>query len=112
MAALALPLGERLVGDVADEVLQEAVLAALRRARIGLDAEHLLAHERREQRLELGSAALPETAASACTVNVLPSTAPSWSSRRSSGETPSRRAAISACSVSGTSSVSISPVGV
>ena len=49
----ALPLRERLVGDVADEVLEEAVLAVLGRARVGLDAEHLLAHERREQRLDL-----------------------------------------------------------
>ena len=49
----ALALRERLVGDVADEVLEEAVLAVLGRARVGLDAEHLLAHERREQRLEL-----------------------------------------------------------
>ena len=44
---------QRLVGDVAHEVLQEAVLAVLGRARVGLEAEHLLAHERAEQRLEL-----------------------------------------------------------
>ena len=44
---------QRLVGDVADEVLQEAVLPVLGRARVGLQAEHLLAHERGEQRLEL-----------------------------------------------------------
>ena len=41
----ALSLRERLVGDVADEVLQEAVLAVLGRARVGLHDEHLLAHE-------------------------------------------------------------------
>ena len=50
----ALALRERLVGDVADEVLEEAVLAVLGRARVGLHAEHLLADERCEQRLDLG----------------------------------------------------------
>ena len=49
----------------------------------------------------------PPSAASACLVNVLPSTAASWTSRRSSAGSPSRRAAIRACSVSGTSSDSI-----
>ena len=62
---LPLALRERLVGDVADEVLEEAVLAVLGRARIGLDAEDLLADERGEQRLELGLAQ-PASAASAC----------------------------------------------
>ena len=65
MPRLALALRERLVGDVADEVLQEAVLAVLGRARVGLDAEHLLAHQRGEQRLELGLGE-PGSAASAC----------------------------------------------
>ena len=36
---------ERLVGDVADEVLEEPVLAVLGRAGIGLHAEHLLSYE-------------------------------------------------------------------
>ena len=45
-------LGERPVGDMAHEVLQKAVLPVLRRARVGLDAEHLLADERLEQRPE------------------------------------------------------------
>ena len=51
----ALPVAprERLVGDPAHEVLQEAVLAVLGRARIGLQREHLLAHERGQERLEL-----------------------------------------------------------
>ena len=44
-------------------------------------------------------------------MNDLPSTEASWSSRRSSGASPSSRAATSACSVSGTSSASIGPVG-
>ena len=53
VAGLALAPRERLVGDVADEVLEESVLAVLGRARVGVDAEHLLADERGEQRLEL-----------------------------------------------------------
>ena len=105
-----LPLRERLVGDVPDEVLEEAVLAVLGRARIGLDAEHLLADEPGEDRLELLLGAAAERA-ERLLVNVLPSTAPSWSSRRSSGERPSRRAAISACSVSGHLERPISPAG-
>ena len=82
----ALALRERLVGDVPDEVLQEAVLAVLGRARVGLHAEHLLAHERREQRLELGLGEARRAPPARRCVNVLPSTAASWSSRRSSGD--------------------------
>ena len=37
---------ERLVRDVADEILEESVLPVLGRPRVGLNAEHLLAHER------------------------------------------------------------------
>src|SRR5512133_1030984 len=48
-----LPSGECLVCDVADEVLQEAVLAVLRRARVGLQRDDLFAHERMEERVEL-----------------------------------------------------------
>ena len=111
MPRLAVGLGERLVGDLAQQVLEEAVLPVLRRARVGLDAEDLLAGERGEDRLELGLAAASDSDASACFVNVLPSTAASWTTRRSAGGSPSSRAAISACSVSGTSSDSIVPVG-
>src|SRR5437868_10477926 len=53
MSRVALSLRERLVRDVANEVLEEAVLAVLRRARIRLDRNHLLASERSEERLEL-----------------------------------------------------------
>ena len=53
MACPPLAFRQRLVCDVANEVLQEAVLAVLRRAGVGLEAEHLLADERGEQRLEL-----------------------------------------------------------
>ena len=45
---------ERLVGDPSHEVLQEAVVAVLGRASVGLQREHLLAHERGEQRREMG----------------------------------------------------------
>ena len=54
MPGTALSLRERLVGDVADEVLEEAVLAVLGRARVGLHTEHLLAREGDEHRLEVG----------------------------------------------------------
>ncbi len=52
---LRLPLAQRqrLVGDPLDDVLEEGVLAALRRARIGLDGEDLLAQQARQQRLQL-----------------------------------------------------------
>jgi len=53
VARRALAFGERLVGDVANEVLQEAVLTALGRARIGLHPEHFLAHQPGQQRLQL-----------------------------------------------------------
>ena len=50
---LALGLREHLVRDLLDDVLQEGVLAALGRARIGLHRDDLLAQQRGEQRLEL-----------------------------------------------------------
>ena len=53
MARLSVAPCERVVRDALDERLQEAVLAPLRRARVGLDREQLLAHERVEDRLEL-----------------------------------------------------------
>src|SRR4051794_14893217 len=53
MSRVPLALRERLVRDVANEVLEKAVLAVLGRPRIRLDRDHLLARERREERLEL-----------------------------------------------------------
>ena len=53
MPGLAVAPGERLVGDTPHEVLQEAVLPALRRAWVGLYAEHLLPHEAGDKRIEL-----------------------------------------------------------
>ena len=103
VAALPVAARERLVGDAADEVLEEAVLAALGGARVGLDAEHLLANETRRSGSSSASES-PESAATDAFVNVLPSTEASCSRRRSSGASPSRRAAIRPCSVSGTSS--------
>ena len=49
-----LALGQRAVGDLADQRLDEAVLAALGRARVGLDLEELAPDEGPEPRLELG----------------------------------------------------------
>ena len=53
MARLAIRLCERFVGDLLQEVLEKCVLAALRRARVGLHGENLLADERGEDLLEL-----------------------------------------------------------
>ena len=53
VAGAALLPRERLVGDVPDQVLEEAVLAVLGRTGVGLQGEHLLADERSEQRVEL-----------------------------------------------------------
>ena len=47
-----LALGQRAVGDLADERLDEAVQAALRAPRIDLDVEQLAPDERLEPRLE------------------------------------------------------------
>ena len=103
----ALALRQRLVRDVPHEVLEESVLAVLGRTRVGLDAEHLLAYEDASS----GSISTSEPAsAETPRVNVLPRTAPSWRSRRSSAVRPSSRAAMRACSVSGTSSASTGPV--
>ena len=56
MLLAAVALRERVVGDLADQVLQEAVLAVLGRTRIGLQPEQLLAHEPGEHRFELDPA--------------------------------------------------------
>ena len=53
MLLAAVTLRERVVGDLADQVLQEPILAVLGRTRIGLQPEQLLAHEPREHRFEL-----------------------------------------------------------
>ena len=45
MPGLAIALRERLVGDASNEVLEKAVLPAFGRARVGLEEEDLLAHE-------------------------------------------------------------------
>jgi hypothetical protein len=53
VARATLLLRERLVGHVADEVLEKAVLAVLRRRRVGLDTEDLLTRQRGEEWIEL-----------------------------------------------------------
>jgi hypothetical protein len=45
VSRLPVDLGQRLIGHLAEQVLQKAVLAVLRRARVGLDTEDLLACE-------------------------------------------------------------------
>ena len=54
MTALAVASGKRVVRDPAHEVLKEAVIAVLRRARVGLQREHFLADQRSEERREIG----------------------------------------------------------
>ena len=78
--ALRSRLRERLVGDVPDEILEESVLAVLGRARIGLDAEHLLADERRRAAARARPRLRPVRATMRRFVNVFPRTAQSWSS--------------------------------
>ncbi len=53
MLGLALGLRQHLVRDRLDDVLQEGVLAAFRRAGIGLHRDDLLAEQRGEERLQL-----------------------------------------------------------
>ena len=108
---LPLLLRERLVHASLDDVLEEGVHPALRRAGIGLDRKHFLAHEGRLPCASSSASSIPVTASAPCFVNVLPSTDASWTMRRSSVVRPSSRAAMSASSVSGTASVSTGPVG-
>ena len=56
MAGLALVLRDHLVGDAPHQVLEEPVLAALGRERVGLERQHLLADERGQQGLEVAGA--------------------------------------------------------
>ena len=53
VAPLAVGPGERVVGNLPDQGLDEGVLAALRAPRIRLEGEELAAHERPQARLEL-----------------------------------------------------------
>ena len=54
VTCLAVGLRERLVCDPLQQVLEEPELAALRRARVRLEGEYLLADEAEEERLDLG----------------------------------------------------------
>ena len=47
-----LPFGQRLVGDVAQQVLEEGVLALLGRARVGLQPQHFSPHHAGEELLQ------------------------------------------------------------
>ena len=67
------------------------------------------ARTRRSSRFVASAASRPATAATAPIVNDWPSVAASWTRPRSAVSSPSSRAAISACSVSGTASSPSSP---
>ena len=99
---------ERLVGDVANRSCRKPYWPCSGERGSAWIASTSLRTSDGEQRLEV-RLRRPESAASAARVNVLPSTAPSCTSRRSSSARPSSRAAISACSVSGTSRASTAP---
>lgn len=49
----AVPFRHRVVGNLADQILEEAVLAPFRRARIRLRSEQLLAHETGQERSQI-----------------------------------------------------------
>ena len=97
---LAVVARERLVGDPLDERLQEAVLPALGRPGVGLERETSLRTRPASSGADVcfGS---PESAATPVTRERLAEHRGVAEQRRSSGSSPSSRAAISAWSVSG-----------
>ena len=77
--------GERAVGDLADERLDERVLAALGRARVADPEQDVAPDERAQARLRgLGSGS-PADRGQRTAVKLWPRTAASWSSARSAG---------------------------
>ena len=104
-----LALRQRLVGDLPEQVLEEPVLAVLGRARVGLEPEHLLADEAAEQPLQLARSSSRSSAASAPRSERLPEHGGVAEQPPLLGRQPVQPRGDSACSVSGTSSESISP---
>ena len=85
MACPPVAVGERAVGDLADERLDERVHAAFGRARVDLlDDEVGPSESCSRARRSAGSS--PDTAASPASVKLWPSTAASWRSARGRGE--------------------------
>ena len=105
VAGLAVLPGEGVVGDLADERLDEGVLAALGRARIGLERSAARAGRGLAGAARARLRRCPDTADSPARVKLWPRTAASDTSARSAGSSPSRRLAMSAVSVSGTARV-------
>ena len=103
--------GERPVGDLAQERLGEAVLAALRRPRVGVEDEDLAPDERPQARFDRRRVVAPGSRRARRAGSVWPRTAPSWRRARSAGSSASSRAAMRAWSVSGTARSPRSPVG-
>ena len=110
MPRLALLARERLVRHLAQEILEEAELPRSG-DRGSTWSERTSFRTSAASSVSRSPSPEPDTAASAALLKVLPSTAASWTTERSSAGRPSRRAAISAWRVSGTSSASIGPVG-
>ena len=104
----AIAAGKAGVGDLTDERLHEAVLAAFweRGRRVQLED---LAPDQVAKARPSSSTGAPATAASAGTAKVWPRTAASATRERAAGSSASIRAAIRACSVAGTSRSPRSP---
>ena len=112
VADLAVPLRERVVGDLADERLDEGVLAALRAS-----GDRRRGRAARAGRARAAAAPAPtrrrrRPPRAPGMLKLWPRTAASATQRRGRpGPAPSRRAAMSAVSVSGTASVVEVPTG-
>ena len=85
VARPAVALRQRVVGDLADERLDERVLAALGRARVDLDAAGARAGRARAAAARASSRVDAGDRGEAAGVKVWPRTAASWSSARSAG---------------------------
>ena len=85
VTGLAVTLGEGVVGDLADERLDEPVLAALGRARVGLEGQELAPDERAQARLELSARRRRSPRRARRGVKLCPRTAASQTRPRSAG---------------------------
>ena len=94
------------VGDVADEYVAERVLALARNRRAARPSARTPCARARAGAPRPASASTPSTASTAPSQKTLPTTAASWSSRFSSSESASSRAAMMPCTVSGSSTSS------
>ena len=111
MADLAVLLRERVVGDLADERLDEGVLAPLGERGSASSSEQLAPDEPAEPGSRSASSDARRPRRGPARLKLWPSTAASATRARSAGSRPSRRAAMRAVRVSGTATSSRSPTG-